>query len=185
MSFTPDYLPNVALLLLLIAVAVSAVRARDLLASTILLGVYSFIMAVVYLVLDAPDVSITEAAVGAGVSTVFLLGCLSLVGREEQGPKRVQALPLLAVAMLGGALVYATFDMPMWGSTTSKTQSYLAPYFLQRTEVETGIPNVVTAVLASYRGYDTLGETTVILTAALAAAMLLGRRPGHRRDNLP
>ena len=49
------------------------------------------------------------------------------------------------------------------------------PDYLARSVAETGIPNVVTSVLASYRGFDTLGETTVIFTAGIAVLMLLKR----------
>ena len=50
----------------------------------------------------------------------------------------------------------------------------MAPYYIAHAEAETGVPNVVTAVLASYRGFDTLGEVTVIFTAGIGVLALLG-----------
>jgi multicomponent Na+:H+ antiporter subunit B len=55
----------------------------------------------------------------------------------------------------------------------------VVPRYLNESVRETGVPNVVTAVLASYRGYDTLGETTVVFTAGAGVVALLRRR---RRD---
>lgn len=183
MTFTPAFIDNFVLLALLLVVAVAVVGSRNLLTSAILLGVFSFIMAAMYLVLDAPDVSITEAAVGAGVSTILILGCIALVGREEKKALRIQLTPLVVIFLTGFGLFYATMDMPAFGSTHTATQDVLPPFYFESTVRDIGIPNVVTAVLASYRGYDTMGETTVVLTAALAVFVLLGnlksKEKGH------
>ncbi len=72
------------------------------------------------------------------------------------------------------ALIYGTLDMPPFGAADNPVQTHVAPDYLQRTPVEIGIPNVVSAVLASYRGFDTLGEVVVVFTAAIAVLRLLG-----------
>ena len=76
----------------------------------------------------------------------------------------------------GAMLVYGTWDMPAFGDAAAPPNRHVAPYYLERSLPETGVPNVVTAVLASYRGYDTLGELTVIFTAGIGVLLLLGRR---------
>jgi multicomponent Na+:H+ antiporter subunit B len=128
------------------------------------------------LVLDAPDVAFTEAAVGAGISTVLMLSTLALTSRTAKAPEFAWG-PLLVVLITGAALVYGTFDMPRYGDPTAPIHQYPSPSYVERTEEEIHMPNVVTAVLASYRGYDTLGETTVIFTAGVAVMLLLRGRP--------
>lgn len=73
-------------------------------------------------------------------------------------------------------LIYGTLDMPAWGDPSSPTSAHVSPYYIQNAETDTATPNIVTAVLADYRGYDTLGETTVIFTAGMACILLLRRR---------
>lgn len=145
-----------------------------------LTGIYSFLGASWMLLMDAPDVAFTEAAVGAGVSTVLMLGTLALTTAEEKKGTRRALLPLLVVLATGAALAYATLDMPHYGDPAAPAQRHVAPQYIADAvptsdgEVSTvGIPNIVTTVLASYRGYDTLGETTVIFTACLAVLLLL------------
>src|SRR5687767_3059343 len=73
-----DYLAiDWAVLTLLILSAFMAVRMRNLLGAAVILGIFSLLMALIYMLLDAPDVALTEAAVGAGISTVLFLGALS------------------------------------------------------------------------------------------------------------
>ncbi|MFQ5784454.1 MAG: DUF4040 domain-containing protein [Alphaproteobacteria bacterium] len=160
---------------------VAMARLRNLVAVIILLGLYSLLMAAVWVVLDAVDVAFTEAAVGAGVTTVLMLTAVALVGREEKPAKRSPVLPLAIVALTGATLLYATVDMPPFGAADNPIQVHVAPRYLDKSLEETGIPNVVTTVLASYRGYDTLGETTVIFTAGIAVLALIGGRR-RRRD---
>lgn len=161
------------LLTLLCFTAVGVVRMRGLFAAVMLMGIYSFLGASWMLLLDAPDVAFTEAAVGAGISTILALATLALTTRKAKEPVRSPALPLAVVAITGAALVYGTFDMPRFGDADSPANSYPHPSYIERTEEDIHVPNVVTAVLASYRGYDTLGETVVIFTAGISVLILL------------
>ena len=142
-------------------------------------GIYSFLSATIFVVLDAVDVAFTEASVGAGISTVLFLTTLALTAPNEKPPVHRPLVPLLVVMITGAALVYATLDMPAFGDPDAPAHQHVAPHYLERSVAETTVPNVVTAVVASYRGYDTLGETTVILTAGVGVMLLLARR---RRD---
>jgi multicomponent Na+:H+ antiporter subunit B len=153
---------------------VAIARLRDLFGAAMLFGIYSLLSAGVFVILDAPDVAFTEAAVGAGISTVLMLATLALTARSERPSARPQWLPLLVVAVTGAALIYGTLDMPRFGDPDAPVHRHVAPHYLQQGPIETGVPNVVTAVLASYRGYDTLGEVTVIFTAGLGVLTLLG-----------
>lgn len=172
-----------ALLMLLAIVTVSIVLQRSLFAVVILMGVYSFLMATVMIVLDAVDVAMTEAAVGAGVSTVVFLATLHLTRAREYPRPRSVALPLFVSAVVGAALVGGTFDLPRFGGADEPIHQHVAPHYLNKSKSETGVPNVVTSVLADYRSFDTLGETTVIFTAGIGIIVLLrGRRRRRGED---
>jgi len=88
----------------------------------------------------------------------------------------LKLLALIAVLMTGALLLYGTIDMPDWGDPHSPASIHVSPRYIEKTVEETAVPNVVTSVLADYRGYDTLGETVVIFTAAIACILLI-RRP--------
>jgi multicomponent Na+:H+ antiporter subunit B len=160
------------------------VRLHGLFAVVMLGGIYSLLAASMFVVLDAVDVAFTEAAVGAGISTVLMLGALALVKSEEKAKPRQVLLPLLTALATGAALIYGTLDMPRYGDPKAPIHLHVAPDYLADSVNQTTVPNVVTSVLASYRGYDTLGETTVILTAGVGVMLLLGgrRRRKSRRD---
>lgn len=155
---------------------------RNLFAVVILAGIYSFLMATVLVALDAVDVAMTEASVGAGISTVLLLGVLHLTKSEEMKPLHRPLLPLSVALATGFVLVYGTLGLPAFSDPDAPIQRHVAPRYINDALRETGVPNVVTAVLASYRGYDTLGETTVVFTAGAGVIVLLRRIRRRRRE---
>ncbi|MDQ3447276.1 MAG: DUF4040 domain-containing protein [Pseudomonadota bacterium] len=161
-------------------VVLAIVGQRNLFAVVVLAGIYSFLMASVLVALDAVDVAMTEASVGAGISTVLLLAALHLTKGDEAKPMHRPTLPLLVSIAVGAALVYGTLGLPAFSDPEAPIQTHVAPRYLSESLKETGVPNVVTAVLASYRGYDTLGEVTVVFTAGAGVIALLRRR--QRRD---
>jgi len=173
---------HIVLFTFLAVVAVAIIRLRDLFAAVMLMGIFSLLSASLFTVMDAVDVAFTEAAVGAGISTLLMLATLSLTtSREHPERNRPKLLPLAVVFLTGGALIYATFDMPRYGDPEAPIHHHVAPRYIEDSENEIGVPNMVTAVLASYRGYDTWGETTVIFTACLGVMLLLGgARTIHR-----
>jgi multicomponent Na+:H+ antiporter subunit B len=162
-------------LLLMAATVLILAANRNLFVVIVLAGVYSFLMGVVLTALDAVDVAMTEASVGAGISTVLLLGALALCRSEEAKATTRPWLPLLAATSVGAILVYGTFGLPEFSDPNAPIHQHVAPRYIQEAHKETGVPNVVTAVLASYRGYDTLGETIVVFTAGIGVIALLRR----------
>ncbi len=166
---------DIILLAFLLLSALAVVIMRHLFSVVMVGGVYSLLSAAFFVNLDAVDVAFTEAAVGAGVSTVLMLGALMLTARREKPvTSQHSRLPLLAVLVTGAALIYATFDMPAFGDPGSPANSYVGMDYMERTPHEIDVPNVVTAVLASYRGFDTLGEVVVVFAAGLGVLVLLG-----------
>ena len=169
---------DIILLTFMGATAITILWLRSLFAVVMLSGIYSLLAASMFVALDAVDVAFTEAAVGAGISTVLMMATLALTGEKERSPTHMPLLSLVVVLITGAALIYATFDMPAFGAADAPVNLHVAPRYLNESFGEVGLPNVVTSVLASYRGYDTLGEVTVIFTAAVAVMMLLGGRKG-------
>ncbi len=160
---------------------IALVAQRNLFSVVVLAGIYSFLMATVLVALDAVDVAMTEASVGAGISTVLLLGALYLCGGEEAKPLTRPWLPLVVTLVIVGALVYGTLGLPAFSDPQAPIHTHVVPRYLEQGPKETGVPNVVTAVLASYRGFDTLGEVVVVFTAGIGVIALL-RRLRRRKD---
>jgi multicomponent Na+:H+ antiporter subunit B len=79
----------------------------------------------------------------------------------------------IIVLVFGGFLMYCTLDFPDWGDPESPASTHVSPYYITHSLADTSVPNIVTAVLADYRGYDTMFETIVIFTAVAACFLLL------------
>lgn len=173
---------DVLVLTMLALSAVAIVRMRSLFAAVMLSGVYSFLSACWMTTLDAVDVAFTEASVGAGISTVLMLAALSLPTKKERRPEHRPILPLFVVLATGAVLVFATLDMPLFGDPDAPVHTHVAPRYIEESGHEIGVPNMVTSVLASYRGYDTLGETTVVFTAGIGVVLMLLRTRRKRGD---
>ena len=104
-----------------------------------------------------------------------MLAAMLLADRKsEPVPASKQIAPLLVVVFAGMAMFFAIGDMPAYGDAHSPANSYVGMDYMARTAEEIHIPNVVTAVLGSYRGYDTFGEVVVIFAAGLGVMLLLG-----------
>jgi multicomponent Na+:H+ antiporter subunit B len=172
------------LLSFMVVTGLAFVMLRNLFAVVMLSGIFSLTAAVLYVELDAVDVAFTEAAVGAGIATVLGLATLGLIGvTDEKRSRRISLGPLLVVLITGAVLITGTLDMPAFGDPNAPIHQHVAPRYIEESGREVGVPNIVTSVLASYRGYDTLGEVTVIFTAAAGVMVLLGRaRRRKRRD---
>jgi len=167
---------------MLVAAVYLIIKLDDLMTAVILMGFFSLLSSSIFMVLDAVDVAFTEAAVGAGASTIFILAALAIVGRTSKKRKRAATIiPLIICIGVGAVLIYATLDMPRFGSPDAPVHTHVAPRYINDSAEEVGPPNIVTSVLASYRGYDTFGEAGVVFTAFIGVVLLLGagsRAPG-------
>jgi len=172
---------NFVLFAMLVITALAIVRLQRLFAVVMLSGVFSLLSAILFVSLDAVDVAFTEAAVGAGISTVLMLGTLALTSRTEKTRHHFPLIPLLVVTVTGAAIIYGTLDIANFGSANSPAQVGVAAQYMARAPDDIDVPNVVTAILASYRGYDTLGEVAVVFTAGVGVLMLISGLRGRRR----
>ena len=168
-----DLVVDIALLCLLVATAIGVARTGDLFAAVMLSGIYGLLSASFFVSMDAVDVAFTEAAVGAGIAPLLMFATLALTGRYQKTMGSVSVSAIAVVLAMGALLVFASFDMPYFASPDAPVHHHLVPRFLEQSMAEIGIPNVVTSVLASYRGFDTFGEVVVIFTAGVAVLAIL------------
>ncbi|MCU4800909.1 DUF4040 domain-containing protein [Halobacteria archaeon HArc-gm2] len=172
---TPSVL-EVVLLVFVLTSALGAALLKDTLAAVMAFAAYSLGISIIWVLLQAPDVGLTEAAVGAGVMTILLLIALANTVRpsEDQLFERVRPRTVLAVGafvLVMGATVPA---LPAVGATDSPVGSgEVTDYYLDNAYEETEVHNAVTAVLAAYRGFDTLGEAVVVFVAGVATLTVL------------
>lgn len=194
----PILILDIFLLLLVTATAIAVIRVQSLFSATILAGIYSLLMALVWTNMHALDVAFTEASVGAGISTILLLGALVLTKRNSKQTGKVHMPALLICVATGALLIYGTFDMPKFGDPNAPIHTYRVPALLNQSvgkhpsaaprekghgahghpddDFNGHAPNTVTSLLAAYRGFDTMFETTVIFVAGVSLLLLLRRR---------
>ena len=160
------------LMVLLTIIGVMAVKQHRLFGVIILSGSYSLVAATWFVVLDAVDVAFTEAAVGAGVSTVLALATLSQV-RSNEKKRPIEPLALTVSIGAGLLLLLAVMDMPLFKDPSAPVHVHVGPHYIGESGAEIGVPNIVTSVLASYRSFYTLGETVVVFAAAVSVFLVL------------
>lgn len=166
------------LLTMLVITALAIVQTTNLFVAVMLTSIFSLLMATNFFVLDAADVALTEAAVGAGVTTVIFLSALALTATQEKKNHDGRGIAMIVVGLTASLIIYATVDKPRLGDPNAPVHQHVAPYYLDNTMEQMGFPNVVTAVLSSYRGYDTLGEVFVVFAACIGVLFILDARKG-------
>lgn len=167
--------------LLAVAIAIAAIAVvgvRDLFALVVLLSVYSGLLAVIFALMGAPDVAFTEAVVGTSVSTIFFMALLWWVDPLElaRWPKSRRVLAAVPALAIGALLLYGVNALPPFGDPGTPAMVHVSSEYVAGSQADIATPNVVTAVLGDYRSFDTLIETAVVLTAALACLLVLQRR---------
>ena len=167
-----------SLLVFVLGCALGTALLKDTLASVIAFAAYSLGISIIWLILQAPDVGLTEAAVGAGIMTIlFLIALANTVTPEVD--RLLESINLRTVLLVGvfvavmGATVPA---LPEIGDPNAAVAGgEVTQYYIDNAYEETEVKNAVTAVLAAYRGFDTLGEAVVVFAAGVAALSVLRR----------
>jgi multicomponent Na+:H+ antiporter subunit B len=180
---------DLCILTLIVICAFATIMVKDLLSAAIIFGAYSFLMCLLWTEMGAVDVAFTEASVGAGVSTVLFIAAAYQTSRmvrpRKSGRVVAKAVGLLAALLTGLVLVIAEADFPRFADQFSPASLHVSPYYITQTLHDTNVPNMVTSVLADYRGYDTMFETAVIFTAGLAVIAILRRFKKEDQSDLP
>ncbi len=178
-----DFTIDLALLLITgLIVTITCLKlicSSNLLHSIIILSVFSIMISLCYLLLDAPDVAMTETALGAALSSCVMLNLIKIFGEKAKQAKilRLSLATVLSLALIA-ILTWASLDLPEFGNPDTPLQTHVNKYYLENTHQDIAIPSIVAAILASYRGFDTLGEATVILIAAIGVLLILSSRRG-------
>ena len=163
--------------LVLLITCFRLIISRNLIESIIILSVFSLFIGLCYLFMDAPDVAMTETALGACLSTCVLLNVAKIVGEDSGKLNKLNTLfAIILCSFFVVTLTCIRLDLPSFGTQNSEVQTHLTKYYLENTRTDIAIPSYVAAILASYRGYDTLGETIVILIAGLAVLVIVSRK---------
>lgn len=152
--------------------SVAALEMKHLLSAVITVGIVGMGLSILFLLLGAPDIAITQVVVEVIVVTV-MIRATTRTADEEPGPTRSLATVVAgvgAVLVLVGVGVAAFAALPRFGAARPMPSDW----YLAQAASATGGANVVTAILLDFRGYDTLGEATVVLVA-IAGALLVAR----------
>lgn len=169
---------EITLALFVLITAVVTVFLRDVLSVIIVFAAYSLGMAVFYALLLAPDVAMTEAAIGAGVTSILLLLTIAKTSRPVS-KSLFESVNVPAAIVMGAFLIVMLVTIVEFPSVgTDQVQSAwgnpaVTQYYIENAYSDTGVENAVTAVLAGYRGFDTFGEAVVVFAAGVAALIVL------------
>ena len=162
-----DYFINYTLISLVIT-CVFILFSKNIIKTLILFCIFSLLSCLEYLFLSAPDVAMTEAAIGASISSLIIFLSVIVVGKKNYQNNNVSLIfPFILCLVLMQILFQSFLGLPLFGEFDNPSNEHLMPYYVKNTSKEIGIPSIVAAILASYRGFDTLGEAFVILIAGL------------------
>ena len=180
---TTELIINAFLVTLMMGIAISLLKTRSVIFTVILTSAYSLVAALMFITLDAVDVAFTEASVGAGISTILFLSAMAYLPKEEEQNLNSQFFPAMSCIVLGAILIWCSYDLPEIGLATAPIHLHIVPDYILGSKNDIGIPNIVTSILASYRGYDTFGETIVVFTAGIAVLALLKDTTTSKKKN--
>jgi multisubunit Na+/H+ antiporter MnhB subunit len=160
-----DLLPDLVLAAAVPWLAWVSLASRDLFRSVVFYIVFGLVMALAWVRLQAPDIALAEAAIGAGLTGALLLDAVAQLGgageeRERRGERLTRAGILLATLALGAVLLLAVDRLPEEPGGLSALVAERIP--------ESGVSHPVTAVLLNFRAFDTWLEVGVLLVAVLA-----------------
>ena len=170
-------------LILLVVLAVVVVELKDLLYAVIVAGFYGLIVGLLYFMLQAPDIALTQIVVGVGIQTAILVVAVSKTLRVEEKPSGrslgLKMISIVAVVILTVILVFTVvYDFPVFGQPVER----VGQYYVENVLEDVGAWNAVGAIVWDYRGYDTLGETLVLFTAVIVVLAVFKHAPGKRNE---
>ncbi len=166
----------------MLAAAIVAIETKDLLAAAVAMGLVGFAVAIMFILVQAPDLAIVQIVVEI-LSVVFFAAVILRTTHTDttigQGIDREMVFPLVIFFIFATFFLiislYALKDLPPFGAPLMR----VADTYIQEGLEATGAGNLVAAVILDYRGYDTLGEATVLFTSVLGVMTIL-RRMGRK-----
>lgn len=177
-----NYLDILILLIALLS-AILVVNTKNLLSAIITGSIFSLFCALSYLVMSAPDVALTEAAVGACASTCILLSALRLFEEDSKKSERSNILYAIPCICLFIVLSHFISSVHAFGDINAITNNGAVEYYIQKSGEDIGLLSIVNSILASYRGFDTFIETLVIFAAGMCVMMILNSDSNDSNDS--
>lgn len=177
----------ILMFLIILGSALWVVKSTSLFAIVMVTGVFSFASCILYTLMGAADVALTESAVGVGIST--LLSFLTIfITTKKDVPKNspspnyhFSTNKLVFVSMIFMSsflmLILLVNHLPPFGNIGNPTINDTYYYYKNSGFIGGKIPNMVTSVLGSFRAFDTLGETLVVVIAAISVTALISENP--------
>jgi multicomponent Na+:H+ antiporter subunit A len=174
--WTPIALHEAVVAGLIVAAALSAAVARSNMAAALSLGAVGYGVALIYALFGAPDLAMTQFAVETLTVVMFVLVFYQLRGFGDLSSRVVKARDAFVAIAAGAVITILALFIGASGTT-----SRLSSYFADTAPTQAHGRNIVNVILVDFRGFDTLGETTVLVTVAIGVRALLligrGRRP--------
>lgn len=173
------------MLLFLIAITICIIFVRNILAIMIIYCAFSFAAMILYMFSGAPDVAFTEAVIGVISTLYFVVALRSTQRHAKRFTNKRKASFVLGVILTITILVIFSLivdRLPSIGDPTSAPNMHIAKYYIENGEPLTEAPNLVTEILADFRGFDTMLETTVMFLAGMAVCLILSNRREYRWD---
>lgn len=188
----------IVLLTFLVVCAVCVSFSKNLLNSVIIFMGYSLVMSVIWMILESPDLAITEAAVGAGITSILFFVTLNRIHSmfkntadkianpdEELKPvkrfkKLYVSIAVLFTIFFSTVMVITVSNSPKTGELSNPANNEVAEKYIVDGLEETGATNIVAGMILDYRAFDTLGESHVLFVAAITVTILL-RLDQHKR----
>ena len=172
---------NFFLISLLLITTFFIFKNTSLISIVALTGAFTLLCSAIYVNLDAVDVAFTEAAVGSGISTILMVVAAAKLPEGKKN-KLINLFPSIIIAIsISLVLILIISNLPLLGDPNAPIHLHVVPKYIEDSKDFFHIPNVVTNILASYRGFDTLGETIVIFTAGLGVIVLLTSNTLNRK----
>lgn len=170
------------LVIAMLAAAIVAIEIKDLLAAAVSVGIVGFSVAIMFILVQAPDLAIVQIVVEILTVVFFAATILRTTHTDttiQKGIQRESIFPVVTFFIFGTLItvlaIYALKDLPRFGSPLMK----VASYYIQNGLIQTGASNIIAAIILDYRGYDTFGEAVVLFTSVLGVLTIL-RVKGHK-----
>lgn len=172
------------LIVILILTAISVALTKKNLNAIIIFTTYSLIMSILWIIIKSPDLAITEAAVGAGITGLLFYITLRDVGeldsveeKKKMKPDYIyKAFSILFTIGIVSILLYTINFLPEQGSANAPHLNEVFERYIGQGVEETGAINIVAAVILDYRAFDTFGEATMLFTATMGVVSLLRKK---------
>ena len=187
-----DFSTNLIILnytsLFLLLVIFKIIRTVENVSLVALSSLVSILLVLIYLSMDAPDVAMTETSVNVCLSTLISLAALKKLGKQRSddiGQNSIfgDVLALFLCLTIAIFFIYISLDLKEFGAPWARIHNQVGKFYIDNTMQDLGIASIVCAILASYRGFDTMGETAVIASAVIAVLYILSINYQNNEEN--